>query len=327
MPLSVARRRERSQWLPARHSRRFGEKESHFIPVWNGLLEHREKVGTAIWEFFWLLDKITREVYDPSGSGRKIGHVLGLKPVRADEIARDQKVDERSVRRALDRLEAGGYIRRVRTPHGFRIEVLNSHKFGLARSDKNVRSLASDDRTDLPSDRTKAPERSDKSVRCRSDSAVDSTKDATGVPSSNSSVNVKRGVDDLPQSLYQGFQKQLHGLSRSRFDWAVAQIKSRLEVHVANPRPYWQKALSVFFKNFDEELKWFVLDRFEETIRSESDYPSAVEKLKCELARHDLPYSGPVFSSALEEAIRKTQPSRAIECELRIGRGPEVAAD
>ena len=62
--------------------------KSYPFPVWSGLLEHRAKMGPAIWEFLWCLDKITTETDG-------VGWVLGKQPVKAARIAKDLK-DESS---------------------------------------------------------------------------------------------------------------------------------------------------------------------------------------------------------------------------------------
>jgi hypothetical protein len=50
-----------------------------YITVSNGLLkdDHRKRIGSAVWEFMWLIDKITR--IDEDGKG----WVLGGKPINS----------------------------------------------------------------------------------------------------------------------------------------------------------------------------------------------------------------------------------------------------
>jgi hypothetical protein len=106
------------------HSRKYGDRPSHPIYVWNGLLEpkHRKKIDSAIWEFLWCLDRITKE---KDG----IGIVLGGRPVTYSEVATCFEVSVDSVRRHMDRLELYGYIERTLAPYGYVIRVLNSCKF------------------------------------------------------------------------------------------------------------------------------------------------------------------------------------------------------
>jgi hypothetical protein len=106
------------------HDRKYQGKKSHPLPLWNGILDHCERIGPALWEFVWLLDKITREK-----DGK--GIVLGGQPVTIDRIARELRRGDHTVRRNLDRLEAGKYIERTRTPYGLTIRVRNSRKFGI----------------------------------------------------------------------------------------------------------------------------------------------------------------------------------------------------
>jgi DNA-binding transcriptional ArsR family regulator len=102
----------------------YGERESHPIYVWNGILEpkHREGIGPALWEFLWCLDRITKE---KDG----IGIVLGGKPVTYAEIAEDFGIPGRTVRRHMGRLEDKEYLILIRTPRGFSIRVPRSCKF------------------------------------------------------------------------------------------------------------------------------------------------------------------------------------------------------
>ena len=43
------------------HGRRYGDKGSHPIPVWNGIFDHFERIGIALWSFLWLIDRVTKE--------------------------------------------------------------------------------------------------------------------------------------------------------------------------------------------------------------------------------------------------------------------------
>jgi hypothetical protein len=106
------------------HDRKYQGKKSYPLPLWNGILDHCEKIGPALWEFVWLLDKITLEE-----DGK--GIVLGGAPVKIERIARELERSDHTVRRNLDRLQAGKYIERTRTPYGLTIRVRNSWKFGI----------------------------------------------------------------------------------------------------------------------------------------------------------------------------------------------------
>jgi hypothetical protein len=129
------------------NKRQFNGKQSYPIPVWSGLLEHRERMGSAIWEFIWCLDRITQEE-------NGVGFVNGRAPVKAQQIARDFKtmgdktVDEQTVRVNLKKLKEEGYLRLRRTPYGQVIEVMNSLKFGIwapcKRTNKKPRSFTAE---------------------------------------------------------------------------------------------------------------------------------------------------------------------------------------
>ena len=112
------------------HNRKNGERESHPIPLWNGIFEHHRRIGDALWEFAWCIDRITEE-------RAGVGIVLGGSPVKLHAIVDALKGSNReTVRRHLDSLETENYIRRRRTPYGHVIEVLNSRKFGIWKHSK-----------------------------------------------------------------------------------------------------------------------------------------------------------------------------------------------
>jgi hypothetical protein len=112
------------------HGRKFGKKDSHPLPFWNGGFEHYERIGDALWEFLWCIDAITNE---KDG----IGLVLGGTPVKLQRIVSDLKgADKETVRRHLKRLADRQYIRVRRTPYGQVIEVLNSKKFKIWKKEK-----------------------------------------------------------------------------------------------------------------------------------------------------------------------------------------------
>ena len=127
------------------HGRKYGEQPSYRFSVWNGLLEakHRKRIGPAVWEYLWCLDRITKEI-------NGVGVVLGGKPVNSVEIAKSFGVGEKTVRVHLDRLEGGQYIERTLTPRGYSIKVLNSDKFG--------KKIAVSGRTETPDHRNKMPD-------------------------------------------------------------------------------------------------------------------------------------------------------------------------
>lgn len=99
---------------------------SYPFPVWSGLLEHRAKMGPAIWEFLWLLDKITAETDG-------MGWALGKQPIKVERIAEDLHESQATAYDNLARLEKHGYITRIRTPYGFQFGVPKSRKFGIWR--------------------------------------------------------------------------------------------------------------------------------------------------------------------------------------------------
>jgi DNA-binding MarR family transcriptional regulator len=120
--------------------------ESFYFPVYSGLLtaQHRERIGPAIWEFLWLVSKVTKEIEE---EGETWGIVLGGKPVKLAEIAAELGESERTAKRNIARLKDEGYIETVRAPYGEIYKVRKSKKFvHKNRSAKNGTSL--DERED-----------------------------------------------------------------------------------------------------------------------------------------------------------------------------------
>ncbi len=106
------------------NGRKFNGRQSYPFPVWNGLLEHRKRIGPALWEFLWCLDRITQD-------RGEVGIVNGGAPVKAERIARNLKVSTRTIKQNLRRLVTEGYLKLRRTPYGNVIQVMNSSKFGI----------------------------------------------------------------------------------------------------------------------------------------------------------------------------------------------------
>lgn len=142
-------------------------KGSYPFPTYSGLLEprHYKQIGTAIWLFLWCISSTTKEV---EKDGIVWGIVLGNKPMKLAEISRIFGVNDKTVSRWLDTLEAHEYIRVTRAPHGLIITVKNSKKF----MDKNVRSLESE-QTEMSDhsggDKTEMSDHPDKNVRSNKD--------------------------------------------------------------------------------------------------------------------------------------------------------------
>jgi hypothetical protein len=154
------------------HGRKYGDKESRPSPWWNGGLEHRPRIGDALWEFLWCIDAITKE-------SNGVGLVLGGSPVKLKRIVDDIKADKETVRRHLKRLADENYIRIRRTPYGQIIEVLNSKKFGIWRKEKPQTAISPHPEKLIyePEKLIHEPEKPQNAVS-KEDSAVTQQKDA-----------------------------------------------------------------------------------------------------------------------------------------------------
>jgi DNA-binding Lrp family transcriptional regulator len=90
--------------------------------VSGGLLspEHTRRIGSALWEFLWLISHETREE----------GRVLNGAPITLKRIATDLGEAERTARTNLRRLESEGYISRHRAiGTAYEYRIANSKKW------------------------------------------------------------------------------------------------------------------------------------------------------------------------------------------------------
>ena len=124
--------------------------DSFPIKIWNGILKdgHCQKIGNALWEFIWIIDKVTLE---KDG----IGHVLKGRPIKVEEMCKSLDRSYQAVYRHLKLLEKYGYINIKKAPYGIIITVNKSKKFkarlikndkaGLIKNDK-ARLIKNDER-------------------------------------------------------------------------------------------------------------------------------------------------------------------------------------
>lgn len=93
-----------------------------YISISNGLLkdDHQKRMGAAVWQFMWIMDKVTK--IDSHGTG----WVLGGKAINLDDLA--ENCSKVTVSRNLQRLQTEGYINLQHTPHGIIISVNKAKK-------------------------------------------------------------------------------------------------------------------------------------------------------------------------------------------------------
>lgn len=189
------------------HGRKYRDGNSHPLPVWSGILEHRKRLGLAIYEFIWCIDKVTQES-PTENEGKSDGLVLGGACVKIKDIARDLNEGYRTARRNLDLLESENYITRKRTAYGFSIRVRNSKKFKIwgNRVARSGQSEGKENGQKWPvstlESGQKWPLRVDKSGRNKEDHAVDHAVEETqqvAASPSNEPLNPWKALgSDLP---------------------------------------------------------------------------------------------------------------------------------
>lgn len=105
------------------------ESDILYFPVHVGLLspEHKDHIGTALWEFLWLIARTTKESQDEDGE--TWGIVLGGKPIKLSEISEELGSSEHTVKKNIAKLKKYGYIDSKRAPYGEIFKVKKSKKF------------------------------------------------------------------------------------------------------------------------------------------------------------------------------------------------------
>lgn len=91
-------------------------------------------MGSAVWLFMWLLDRMT------SVNEEGIGKVLGGKPITYEEVEPCLGMSRRTYSRWMEILRDGGYILTTRTPAGISIKIYKAKKSfgGYAKNGTSV---------------------------------------------------------------------------------------------------------------------------------------------------------------------------------------------
>jgi hypothetical protein len=98
------------------------------FPVSAGLLEHKQRMGAAVWEYLWLLDHVTSD--EPGEDGKFLGIVQFGQALSAETVSRDLKESLDTAKVNLRKLCAEGYVSRRRVVGaGYAYVVLNSKKW------------------------------------------------------------------------------------------------------------------------------------------------------------------------------------------------------
>lgn len=94
------------------------------IYIVNDLLEpkHINAMGKAVWLYMWLIDHMTS--VDEAG----VGKILGGRPVKYTEIARELGISQDTYTQWIEKLVEYPYIKTTRTPHGIVFHVLKAKK-------------------------------------------------------------------------------------------------------------------------------------------------------------------------------------------------------
>lgn len=131
-----------------------------YIQIANGLIKdgHRQRMGSAVWEFMWLLDHITQ--IDENGTG----HILGGKPIKLADIRKDLGTVEDRISENLTMLEKEGYIEKTRTPYGLVIRVAKAKKRFGQNTKSNLVQTPNLNRENTKSNKDKTIEHDNKTI-------------------------------------------------------------------------------------------------------------------------------------------------------------------
>lgn len=171
--------------------------------VYSGLLtkEHRKRIGSALWEFLWCINKTTKEIEE---DGEKVGLVLGGKPINLSDIANELGGSKSTIHRNIEKLEEEGYLTLVRAPYGIIIKVRNSKKWleqGVLKTEQKPNIFQKTVRkTGQPFEKRDERSKNDNSNK---DKPIDKTNDYVDVVVDNIPFE-KRNADSLGMPSPQG---------------------------------------------------------------------------------------------------------------------------
>lgn len=233
------------------------------IEITNNLLDpkHVKGIGVAIWEYMWLIDKMT------SISENGVGLVLGGKPIKLEEIAEEIGKNKFTIRVNLERLKKAGYINLKRTPYGQIISVNKAKKrFGRVAGNTNSDAKRVEENTNsrvyetTNSALVKPPTLNQENTNSNKTVAVDTTVDITketGVASNGS--HPKTPV----QECHEFFDLSAEGLSEfsQRLAEKFGMEKQSTYAEVKKFKAYWSEKNKSGTKSRWQSEKHFELRR------------------------------------------------------------------
>jgi hypothetical protein len=184
------------------------------LPISRGLLEHKERMGSAIWEFLWFVDKVTEDV--PDGTGKSHGLVLGGHPVSLAQIAGDLKEHVDTAKRNVKALELGGYIVRRRLPENrCAYVVANSRKWLWRDRRQGINALThrgENAPTDVDARAKMHPAQGQECTHREGENALANKETLQNLTKNNTKPSTHRGAsgndslpDWMPKENWQGF--------------------------------------------------------------------------------------------------------------------------
>lgn len=192
-------------------------------------------MGAAVWEYMWLLDKIT--LIDKNG----IGWVLGKKPINLNELAKQLCCSTNTISRNLNKLKKHNYITKYRTPHGMVIGVYKAKKrFNKNSESPNVRI------TNIVESRNENGE----------------SRNENG--ESNKTVSVDNTVDNISNAKALGAPRQFGNPQINQcMEFLKSKIEAELDESNKKNRNYCHSLLQKFKKQYPNKdpivlVKWLI---------------------------------------------------------------------
>lgn len=232
--------------------------DSFPLRIWSGLFreKHWRAMGSAIWLFGMLLDKVTKE---EKGKGL----VLGGAPVSYMTFAKDIPFSKRQYQRYLEKLREAGYIHTQDTYRGLKIVIHKSKKF---RRRGDGRGTTPPSETALPSARSGTGGVPDKAHPLIDSTEVDYTETEVHPQQYMIIWKLLHGVFKLPEQSYDAYKGDIiETIQRLGFEVTQKACKIFIEETADHPPNGKIKSISQF-------LHWRKIDEYVAMIPPEKKY-------------------------------------------------------
>lgn len=179
-------------------------KRHYRIPISTSVFNHYRELRDALWLLLVFINWTTREIANADGS--RDGLVLGGKPIRDEDTAKELGCSLETTGRWRKRLVKHGYIGQKRAPVGYVIVVKNSDKWPKrpVRNDRSDQSRITDhlqsEQANLTPDRAEMPAQNRQKCPIQLRQHTDNIKDNTLAMASADADVLARGQEPVRES-------------------------------------------------------------------------------------------------------------------------------